>query len=428
MNSPTAPRATADGVRAGLAGGLTAGAVKVDITPADLSALDLLGGGSFTAVHDPVHMRLIVIGDGLTEIALVTIDAIEVGDMTLIRERIEAELGIPADHVAITASHCHNAPRLGLMSAGAFSKNGGPESLAYTARVYDQIIDGLSRARAGARPALLGLGVGAADVNVNRDEFDPRTGSWTMGCDPEGPSDKALWVLRFTTRGGDPIAVVLNYAVHPQVVFGTREVSADLAGAATGYVEDRLGSGAVALWTAGPLGDQAPRIALGHTDDPARDKAAAYAAMEAQGRVIGEEAVRVAEGITATRDAVRIRVEERLIVCSRKPEGDPREPRDAAAGEPATVELRLLLLLLGDIALAGVSGEVVVPLYEKLCNGSPLPDTLVLSMVNDRIGYVADEGSHDRGTFEAGASPLRRGDAERFVVDGFADMIARNLE
>src|SRR5919109_4166999 len=96
-----------------LTNNLSVGAAKVDITPAELTALNPMGGVSFAGVHDPLYLRALVLNAGTSEVALVSADLIEAGDMTPIRQRIERELGIPSDNVVITATHTHNAPRIG---------------------------------------------------------------------------------------------------------------------------------------------------------------------------------------------------------------------------------------------------------------------------------------------------------------------------
>lgn len=230
------------------------------------------------------------------------------------------------------------------------------------------MIGALQEARASSQPARFGLGKGTADVNVNRDEYI--AGKWAMGVNPDGPSDKTVWVLRFETLTGDPIAVLLNYAVHSTVVLGTEEVSADLAGAATVYVERHLGGGVVALWTLGPVGDQSPKVALGKlrgaTDD---ERVFAYEAMAAQGLMVGAEAVRVAGGIRELTSTVRIGAAERVLACPMKEGVDVME--DMIQEKVDSVDLRLGLVTINEVALAGVSGEVVTDIYRRLQRESP---------------------------------------------------------
>ena len=52
------------------AGALRAGVAKIDITPHDLTNLNPFGGGSFTAVHDPIFARALVVSDGSATAAI----------------------------------------------------------------------------------------------------------------------------------------------------------------------------------------------------------------------------------------------------------------------------------------------------------------------------------------------------------------------
>lgn len=47
----------------------------------------------------------------------------------------------------ITATHTHNAARLGRVSPGALAHNGGPESDAYAQILFDLILEATTRAR-----------------------------------------------------------------------------------------------------------------------------------------------------------------------------------------------------------------------------------------------------------------------------------------
>lgn len=412
---------------------LRAGAVKAEITPEDLINLHPMPG-EFSGVHDPLFLRALYLGDGETETALVSLDLIEAGDITPLRERIQRELGIPADHVVVTATHTHNAPRIADVSPGALAHAGGPESYAYTEVVYDRVVAALHKARAEARPARFGVGTGTADVNVNREQY--ADGRWILGHNPEGPSDKTVWVLKFEAMDGDPIAVVVNYAVHSTVVFGSGEISGDLAGAACRYIEHHFedfseghrDGDPVALWTPGPLGDQAPRVDLGLPFGVApteRQKARAYAAMDAQGLIVGAEVLRVAAAITEFTSSVRIGAEQRTVPCPVKEGQDVMSTMRQELVD--TVPLRLALITLADVALAGVSGEVVTDIYRRLAGRSPLARTLLISIANDRIGYLPDDARFDRPVHSVNGCPIARGHAETAIVEGVSDMIARQL-
>ena len=403
------------------AGALRAGVAKIDITPHDLTNLNPFGGGSFTAVHDPIFARALVVSDGSATAAIVTLDAPEVGDMTPLRQRIEHELGIEVDNIMIAATHDHSAPRIGKVSPGALAQDGGPESQRYSATVFDQVIAALRQAKSSAQPARFGLGKGSVDINVNRDQYMPGKG-WGLGYDPEGPSDKTVWVLKLESLTGKPIATLFDYAVHSNVTFGIKEISGDLAGAAERYVERNGGDGIVGMYLMGPAGDQAPRVFhAGQRGDVVRDRALAYEANDAQGVMLGAEVLRVANLVESPTADVKIKTATRETTCPTK-QGVGQMSTMTTVHSP-TVTLRLGLIMLNQVAIAGVSGEVVTNIYRHLQKETPLADTILATIVNDRVGYLPDDAAYDRPIFEVNGSPAARGCAEDAIVNGIVAMI-----
>jgi hypothetical protein len=404
------------------AGRLTAGAAKADVTPADLTGLNPMGG-SFDRVLDPLSVRALVVGDGATRCALIAVDLIEVGDTKEIRRRIQRETGIAADHVLIAPTHSHNAPRIGHVPPGGKAREPSPESLVYTETVYDAMVATTLRARDTARPARIGLTHGTVDVNVNREQYVD--GRWVLGQNPDGPSDKTLTVVELTAETGERIAVVLNYAVHSTVLLGLPHLSADLAGAASAHVESELGEDVVALWTSGALGDQAPRVSLGTpTGDPERDRTTAHGAARAQGLLVGATAVQALGTLDRRTAAVAVTGGERVIAC---PVRRSEVPEGMVQADVDTVELTLSCVTVGGVAFTGVSGEVTVPVHQALTEASPLAATLMVSNANARIGYLPTDEAYDRRTPAAEGSPILRGHAQDAIVEGLLDLVSAAL-
>jgi neutral ceramidase len=419
------------------AGALRVGAAKIDITPKDLTNLNPIGGTTFAGVHDPIYARALLLESGKNSAAIVALDLIETGDTSEVRRRIGKELGIPADHIMITASHDHSAPRLGDVTPGALAHGGGRESAAYTRMVNDDIVQALRTAKASLQPASFGLRTGSADVNVNRDQYT--TKGWQMGIDPDRPSTKTLWVMKFENTSGEPIAVLFNYAVHSTATLGGNFVSGDIAGAAERYVEQHYGDKTVALWTLGPAGDQNPRFAAfslrgpsppGTPPPSAREseelRRAGFEAMDAQGFMVGAEAVRVAKLIQSTATSVRLEADERVFSCPVKQ--GVNVMADMKQEQVATVPIRLGLIMLNQVALVSVSGEVVTNIYSHLRKSSPLNDTILITLANDRIGYIVDDAAYDTPIFEVNGTPAARGCAENGIVDGLVAMVHNHLD
>ena len=88
---------------------LKAGAAKVDVTPAE-SELPK----NYEGILDHIYARAVVIDNGATSAALVTLDAGGMPEQLWqnVTKRAESELGIPAKNILMTATHTHAVPRI----------------------------------------------------------------------------------------------------------------------------------------------------------------------------------------------------------------------------------------------------------------------------------------------------------------------------
>src|SRR5580698_807660 len=137
--------------------------------------------------------------------------------------------------------------------------------------------------------------------------------------------------------------------------------------------------------------------------------------------MLGAEVLRVVESIKGLTSNVRIRAAQREAVCPTKP-GVGQMSTMTKVQSP-TVTLRLSLIMLNQVAIGGVSGEVVTNIYRHLQRETPLANTIIATIVNDRVGYLADDAAYDRPIFEVNGSPAARGCAETAIVDGLVGMI-----
>ena len=402
-------------------GPLRVGAAKVDITPTDLAGLTNLWGTPFEGVHDKIYVRALVLDNSTTTAALVAGDVVEFGDTTAVRQRIANETGIPADNILISATHDHNAPRVGSVSPGASARAGGPATVAYTEFVYERILEAVRQAKASLAPARVGVGAGRADVNTNRNQLTPK--GWKLGVNPDLPSDKTVWVVKFESTAGEPIAFFVNYAVHA-VVMGPENklLTGDIAGATSRFIEQHFDDKVVALWTSGPAGDQNPKFMTWDTTSTGKTQRPGFSLMESQAQMLAEEAVRTASGIDHSLSDVRLMAAQRTLTCPANV--DPRRP-SRIAGPPATeVNVRLGLVMIDRIALAAVSAEVYTNIYWRLKRESPFTNTIMVTLANDRLGYLPDDAAYEMGYFGV-PGPAQKGCAEPGIVNGMLEMMDR---
>jgi neutral ceramidase len=300
------------------------------------------------------------------------------------------------------------------------------------------------QASARPQPARIGFGTGKAYVNTNRDQ---KLGdSYIMGYAPEAPSDKTVAVLLVTTPSGDPIAVWTNYAVHGVFMFlsktrdGKSEVTGDIGGATASYVEDRLGKNVVSVWTMGASGDQNPLFMSTYNQDAPDvhdEGAAGWALLDVQARRLGEEIVRVAKVIQNTAGRVVLWAANSTVTCP----GRKRESAGPAGTVPGSftptaqmgkwvdgdpVSIPINLMMINDIALANVSGEVFNEIGQKLKRESIFDRTAMVtiaaSLDGGRGGYIPSERAFTLPSAMAANNRLKPGCAEQAVVDAFVEL------
>jgi hypothetical protein len=415
-------------------GTLRAGAASVDITPAADAALPMGGYGArtqgSTGIHDNIFVRAIVLDDGVTQIALVAWELLYVPDPVWadVSQRVAADVGIRPENLLLAAVHNHGAASLGATPSNTAE---------YTKKVKAAAVEAVRRAKARLQPARFGIGTGAAYLNINRRELTGAQG-WWLGYNENGPSNKTVTVLRFEDLAGKPIAFLINYAVHV-VVMGpeNRQITGDLAGATSRFVErhyrgkDRPRSdagprlkvrpeeksddeGPVAVWTSGAAGDQNP-VSMASGDD--------FTLVDAFGKVLGEEVVRVAGGIKTSAQA-RLGGSQKVVTCpGRQVEAGPRPRADYKFTDADPVNIRLGLVMIDNVPLAGVSGEVFTLIHQHLQKESPFPHTIMVTHANGSSGYIPNDSGFEQVSYEVTTSHLKPGCAENAIVNGFLDML-----
>ena len=392
-----------------------AGAARIDITPATNAALPMAGYGSrvegFKGVHDPLYVRALVVDDGSARAAIVSVDMLTITENFWKRmtQRIEREAGVPSKMILLASTHSHAAPSVRAVKP-EFEVRWKP----WMVELEDKIVRAVVEAKGLLKPARYGAGTGKAYVNTNR-RARMASGAWGLGVNPEGPSDKTVSVIKFESLAGEPIAIFFNYCVHGTVT-GPRnyEVSGDLPGAAERHVEQQFGGRAVALFTSGTAGDQ--NAIYGPGND--------WGQVAILGRILGEEVVRVASTIRTTPHA-RIRGAQQTVTCPGRtmtPESKPSEGKISFV-DADPVSIRVSLLMVGHLALTGISGEVLTRIGTRVKAESPFAFTTVSTHANGAIGYIPDDASYDQVSYEIWVTRLKPGCAETAITSTLREMM-----
>jgi neutral ceramidase len=430
------------------------GAARVDITPAS----DPANPPSGKYAHEKLYVRAIVLNNGSARAALIGADqgGLSEGIWQAASKQIAAELNCPIENIVMSATHTHSGwgPG-GFPGVRALTDSNGPPP-----PIVGQILDAVRQAKANLQLARVGFGAGNSYLNVNRDTMDSETHLWTQAANLEGPSDKTVAVVEFLAPHGEPIAVHMDYAMHPVNGFLTGVTSADFAGAASRYVEQAFDDKMVAVFVQGASGDQNPlylrtgtnamasrggvpitgyvmtrepveapirdgKVKAGPLDPKVRD--VLERVMDSEGVLLGEEVIRVTTDIKRLDASPSIAAEQKTVTCpGRRRTATAREGTPGSYEEGDPVNIRLGVLRIGNIALTSVDGEVYSPIAQRLKRESPIANTIMVTLANGMAnsGYIPNDTAFGALTFQVLGSRLKPGCGETAIVNGLVDLIA----
>jgi hypothetical protein len=408
------------------------GTAATDITPPVGTPLaGALQPRTSVGVDDPLMCKAMVLDNGETRFALVTLDLIAWTRSRCDRPRatIAAETGIPPEHVLINCSHTHSGPYTdeSLDLSGALDE-------AYLARVGDAISETVQQAAADLHPVAMGTArrtLGGIGRNRRLLRPDGSAINVWLAADEEraslplaGPNDDDLlgWVF---FREGSPVATLWNYTMHVNAHFGT-SFSADYPGRVAVSLCDEFGAGFFSLFLPGACGDINNVVGF---EEVHQRLSAAMRDLVRQATPGGSEA------LAAAWREVRLGVRDRepfqeAEIRGKWPAGlevFQNEDRLLKADPQESVATVVQALRIGDGAVAATPGETFAQIGLDIKQRSPHGMTAVAELCNDIVGYIPTlEGFRQGGyeTFRSRWARVAPGSGERLAGE-LVDMLAR---
>jgi len=378
-------------------------------------------------VHDPLFARALVLDDGARRVAVLSADLPEVSPAFAadVRRRIERELAIPAQHVLLAITRTHAGPLVMGRRVSA------PDPL-YLENLRDRLVGAVRAAGEELRPARIGAGRAKLYLGVNRREGLSAAGG-ARGRRPGRHISPYARIFVVAEERGGPLAILFTDGAHPDVLGPENlQVSGDYAGRAEREIEENFGDTAVALFALGFAGDVDAAYAKRNFDEVEQLGVALGRAV-----IEGMKAIELLSGLSLRVRSLRVALpleappsveeaesrllaererlasilghnEEKAEVVRRRMRVDwaaelvhvARESR----GEQA-IELELLAIALGPIALLGVSGEPFAAYESILAELSPFPHTVPISCANGNIGYLPTDQAFAEGGYEVETAP-----------------------
>ncbi len=371
---------------------LRAGVAKVDITPRDVHDFEVTGHRrKVTGVRDPLRAGVLILTDGETKAAIVTLDTINAWNemVQLARQRIEQEAGVPSENVLIAASHNHSGP--------GFNKDSD-----WGRELINQLGSAAKQAAANMRPVSVGYGEDRIGFGINRRKVI--NGRAVVRLNPDGPNDPRVKVLRFDDgRSLTPVAVLMHAVCHPcfftwgdkgsqPYPTGYPKMSADFPGEAQSFVEMVYGGNTSSLFLQGCAGDIRPNL----PGYPYR--CADEADIQWAGRDLGGAVVK-ALAHSVTREELRTRAEYYPIRVASTVVSLP--------GKQGRINAELMAMKIGPYLLLTMPGEPMVEYgfkLERAIADRAVP--IIIGYANGHVGYIATADAYQVGGYEPNTSKL----------------------
>ena len=386
-----------------------AGVAEVDITPDEPMLLDGYWSERMsTGVHAPLKVKALVLDDGRTRVALLIADIISYY-FQWVEQAKARQTAVAPENVVIAATHTHASPLL----LGVF----GEVDPGYVDFVGARMAEAITRAAENLQPARIGFAAG--ELPEEDGEIPGAAQNWHN----PGVIDPAVLVMRVETTGGEPMATLVNFGNHPDVLGDeTTLVSPDFFWYIYEGVTEELGGATLVFNRA--LGGVEP-IGQG-----ANDIDEAKAIMQRIGGIVTQGVIETAEAIhwhdhpriTVRRTRCEFPVLSPLILQGFAEGMFPIVPEDGVqVNEMALIEV-------GPAQFLTVPGEPHPEVVFKLVDMMDTPYPFVLSMAEDGVGYMVPEELFNPGGIQELLSTGRDNEfvvlsaARRLLgVDGFVE-------
>lgn len=324
--------------------------------------------------------RAMVFEQGNTRFAIVNVD--NLGWTSILGNRSRALIkGIAPENVLIGATHTHSAP-----DAYGFPDMSGKSyaDLKYLDWCVKQIADAVNEATARLQPATLKVAMGEAKGKIAYNYYAPAL------------YDPRCGVIQATATSGPnvgkPIATLVNYAVHPEVLGNSRGIlSPDMIGPMYQKIESTIGG--IALFMNGAQGGMVTAdTRLEYVKEGQNQKEAnTWEECIRIGELLADEALRIVAAapvltnpsLYCTSRKISFPIDSEIMRYILK-----KSPLQFEGGKDNQVTTQLNLLNIGPAQILTVPGEALpnVGYYVKRNMNSTMP--FLFGLTNDAFGYM----------------------------------------
>lgn len=417
------------------------GSACIDITPP--LSMPYLGiwprHQPFQQVHDPLCARAVVVQDGQTSVALLSVDGIGFSNKIFgpcdhftakVRRRITEQTGIPAGHIMLAATHAHSTPET--LHLRRLLDTPGAER--WLRELIDQLVDVTQQAVSRRQACVMKIGcTDITGVARNRRVVCTDGSLYQWGGDTPsadrvkdwGAVDSQATSLIFQRVAGEECVLLMHFTCHPVTMQAQPLMSSDYPGLLTATLERDIPGCHLALFLQGACGDINPVYMAGRYDDVERishvlcsgimpmtsDLLTTNTSMAPQPIVVRSAVIALPPGeipdgdqaahaydmaqqaldtATSAEDATEagydlLHAEEQLTRYARRAEA---------------LDAEIQVIRFGEVILVGIPGEPFVEIGLEIKRRSPARWTVVVGYANGYLGYIPTPQAWKHGGYE----------------------------
>ncbi|GAA5221731.1 neutral/alkaline non-lysosomal ceramidase N-terminal domain-containing protein [Membranihabitans marinus] len=426
----------------GLNGVFQAGASKIDITPP--IGTKIYGNWvqpSAKHIHDPLNAKCLVLDDGVSKIALVVVDVVEINKriIEVAKDFVVAEIDFDRENILVSATHTHSGP-------GAMGDEYLPDDAhlnQYSQFLARKIADAIIIANNNKEPAMIAWGgievddyvfvrrwimkdsvyspYGTKDiVKMNPGFLNPQS------LKPAGVVDPELSFISVKALSGRPISVLANYSLHYVGGVPKDEISADYFSLFGDYLDDLMSEdvlfprfvGIMSNGTSGNINNlDFSKEAEGHPpyvkmNLVAQDLAAkvfkalqeveyqSWVPIDARQSMIRLKVNRATPEVMANVAKIQARPDFQKPYYSRYEKMYAQRVFAMEANWPDSIEVLLQAFRIGDLGVTALPFEAFSQMGLELKQKSPFKDCFTIGLANGCLNYLPTPEEIDMGGYE----------------------------
>jgi len=315
-------------------------------------------------------VRAMVVENSGTRVAIVSSDFL--GFPAALGNRVRNAVGeIPPENILIGATHTHSAPDCYGFPDG---KGGFAADLKYLEAVCAKMAEAINEARSNLRRASVKIATGEANGKIAYNYYAPEL------------YDRRCHVIQVFSEDGQPLATLVNYAIHPEVLGSEQGIlSPDLVGPLYDRIQAR--GGGVGIFMNGAQGGMVTADCRGSDGKDIRT----WPECVRIGHLLADEALRIVQTAKLQQDphlfcaarTVAFPVDSPVLraVMKASPLGFGSDPSDR-------ISTRVNLVNLGTAQILSIPGEALPNIGFYLKRKMRGEHNFLFGLTNDAFGYI----------------------------------------